>query len=89
MKVLVIGSGGRESALVWALARSPSVSSVVAAPGNAGIARIADIIDVGSIDPTGAIEAARATAADLVFIGPEAPLVAGVADALRAEGFNV
>ncbi|MGH2791579.1 MAG: phosphoribosylamine--glycine ligase, partial [Actinomycetota bacterium] len=89
MKVLVIGSGGRESALVWALARSPSVSSVVAAPGNAGIARIADTIDVGSMDPGGALEAARTTGADLVVVGPEAPLVAGAADVLRAEGFKV
>ena len=89
MKVLVIGSGGRESALVWALARSPSVSGVVAAPGNAGIARIADTIDVGSMDPGGALEAARTTGADLVVVGPEAPLVAGAADVLRAEGFKV
>ena len=89
MKVLVIGSGGRESALTWALTRSASVSSVVAAPGNAGIARIADTIDVGSTDPNGALEAARTTGADLVVVGPEAPLVAGVADALRADGFKV
>jgi phosphoribosylamine--glycine ligase len=89
MRVLVIGSGGRESALVWALARSPSVTDVVAAPGNAGIARIADTIDVGSTDPDGALEAAHTTDADLVVVGPEAPLVAGAADALRAEGFKV
>ena len=89
MRVLVIGSGGRESALVWALARSPSVAGVVAAPGNAGIARMADTIDVRSIDPGGALEAARRTRADLVVVGPEAPLVAGAADALRAEGFKV
>ncbi|MGH2700185.1 MAG: phosphoribosylamine--glycine ligase [Actinomycetota bacterium] len=89
MRVLVIGSGGRESALVWALTRSSSVTDVVAAPGNAGIARIADTIDAGSTDPDGALEAAHTTGADLVVVGPEAPLVAGAADALRAEGFKV
>ena len=89
MRVLVIGSGGRESALAWALARSPSVTSVFAAPGNPGIARLAEVLDKDAATPAIAVEAAREVNADLVIVGPEAPLVAGVGDALRAEGFKV
>ncbi len=89
MRVLVIGSGGRESALAWALARSPSIGSVFAAPGNPGIARIAEVLDVDAGSPATAVESARSVNADLVVIGPEAPLVAGVGDALRAEGLKV
>ncbi|MGI8940750.1 MAG: phosphoribosylamine--glycine ligase [Actinomycetota bacterium] len=89
MRVLVVGSGGRESALVWALVRSSSVDTVVAAPGNPGIAAIAEVFDGDAGTPANALEAARFVNADLVVIGPEAPLVAGVADALRAEGFKV
>ncbi|MPZ90376.1 MAG: phosphoribosylamine--glycine ligase [Actinobacteria bacterium] len=89
MRVLVIGSGGRESALAWALTRSPSVTSVFAAPGNPGIARIAEVLDVDASSPAAAVEAARTMNADLVVVGPEAPLVAGVGDALRRDGFKV
>lgn len=89
MRVLVIGSGGRESALVWALARSASVTSVFAAPGNPGIARSADVLDADAGSPAAAVEVARSVNADLVVVGPEAPLVAGVGDALRHEGFKV
>ena len=89
MRVLVIGSGGRESALTWALGRSPSVSDVFAAPGNPGIARLAEVLDVDATTPATAVEAARSVNADLVIVGPEAPLVAGVGDALRLEGFKV
>jgi phosphoribosylamine--glycine ligase len=89
VRVLVIGSGGRESALTWALARSSSVSRVFAAPGNPGIARLAEVLDVDAGTPATAVEAARAVNADLVVVGPEAPLVAGVGDALRSAGFKV
>jgi len=89
VRILVVGSGGRESALVWALVRSSSVDTVVAAPGNPGIAAIAEVFDGDAGTPANALEAARFVNADLVVIGPEAPLVAGVADALRAEGFKV
>ena len=89
MRVLVIGSGGRESALAWALARSPSVTSVFAAPGNPGIARLAEVLDRDALAPAIAVETAREVNADLVIVGPEAPLVAGVGDALRGEGFKV
>ena len=87
MKVLLLGSGGRESALAWALDRSGSVDDLIAAPGNPGIAQLATTrpCDIGSADDV--VTLAREFGAGLVVIGPEAPLVAGVGDALRAEGF--
>lgn len=86
MDVLVVGGGGREHALVWALANSPSVDQIYCAPGNAGIAMQAERWDVaaGNIDALTA--AAVEHAVDLVVVGPEAPLTAGLADKLRAEG---
>lgn len=89
MKVLVVGGGGREHALCWKLKRSPSVSEVVCAPGNPGIARDARCVAVGAEDIDGLMELARAEQPGLVVIGPEAPLVLGLGDRLRAEGFNV
>ncbi|MGH2819489.1 MAG: phosphoribosylamine--glycine ligase, partial [Actinomycetota bacterium] len=89
MNVLLLGSGGRESALAWALSRSRAVSSLVAAPGNPGIAQTADLVDVDIEDPRAVVDAAHAVDAGLVVVGPEAPLVAGVADALRAAGRRV
>ncbi|MDX8412247.1 MAG: phosphoribosylamine--glycine ligase [Mariprofundaceae bacterium] len=89
MKVLVVGGGGREHALCWKLERSPSVSDVVCAPGNPGIARDARCVNVGAEDVEGQLRLAREEQPDLVVVGPEAPLVAGLADQLRAEGFAV
>ncbi len=86
MRALVIGSGGREHALVRALAADPDVTALHAAPGNPGIARLAEVHEVSPADPASVTELAARTGADLVVIGPEAPLVAGVADALRAAG---
>ncbi len=86
MKVLVIGSGAREHAIVTALAADPSVTEVVCAPGNAGTALDARNVPVDPVDPQAVATLARAEAADLVVVGPEAPLVAGVADAVRAAG---
>ena len=86
MRVLVIGSGGREHALSRALARDPGVTALHAAPGNPGIAAIAQVHDVTPADPDSVTGLAARTGADLVVIGPEAPLVAGVADAVRAAG---
>jgi phosphoribosylamine--glycine ligase len=86
MRVLVVGSGGREHALVWALARDRSVTRIVCAPGNAGTAGLADsaALDVG--DPTAVLALAEAEAADLTVIGPELPLTRGVVDSFAASG---
>ena len=89
MRVVVLGSGGRESALAWALARSPSVDTVVAAPGNPGIARVAETVAVDLSDVSAIVDLAVERGADLVVIGPEAPLVAGAADALRSKSVPV
>ena len=86
MRVLVIGSGGREHAIVRALRRDSAVTDLHAAPGNPGIAELAQVHDVTSTDASDVTRLALALRADLTVIGPEAPLVAGVADALRAEG---
>jgi len=89
MNILLLGSGGREDALAWRLRQSPSCERLVAAPGNPGIARWAECVAVDPCDRSAVVELARASAADLVVVGPEAPLVAGVADALRGAGIAV
>ncbi|MET8158191.1 phosphoribosylamine--glycine ligase [Sphaerisporangium sp. NPDC005289] len=86
MRVLVIGSGGREHALCRALALDPAVSDLHCAPGNAGIAAVATLHPVVPTDPGQVVALATRLGAELVVIGPEAPLVAGVADAVRAAG---
>lgn len=86
MKVLVIGSGAREHALVTSLIADESVSEVVAAPGNAGMAAVVRTIDVDLADPRAIAALAADESVDLVVVGPEGPLVAGAADAVRAQG---
>ncbi|HET8683164.1 MAG TPA: phosphoribosylamine--glycine ligase [Micromonosporaceae bacterium] len=86
MRVLLIGSGGREHALARALAADPAVTALVAAPGNPGIAALATLAEVDPLDPSAVAALAVATAADLVVVGPEAPLVAGACDAVRGKG---
>jgi phosphoribosylamine---glycine ligase len=86
VKVLVVGSGGREHALVRCLLRSPQAPEVLCAPGNAGIRRDARALEVGAGEPAEVAAAARDAGVDLVVVGPEAPLVAGLADALAAAG---
>ena len=86
MKVLVVGGGGREHAIVQALNRSPSVSEVLCAPGNAGIAEDARIVEAGAEDVPAIVEEARTEAAGLVVVGPEAPLVSGLVDELESGG---
>lgn len=86
MRVLVIGSGAREHALLLALSRDPQVTGLIIAPGNAGTARLAEQHDVDISSGAGVVALARDVLADLVVIGPEVPLVLGVADAVRAAG---
>ena len=86
MKVLVVGGGGREHAIVRSLARSESAPELLATPGNAGIAADARCVEAGSGDVDAIVAAARSEAVDLVVVGPEAPLVDGVVDALAEEG---
>ena len=89
MKVLVIGGGGREHAIVEALSRSERVSKIFCAPGNAGIAALAQCVPVKDIDVDGLLNFARENAVDLTVVGPEAALSAGVADAFRAAGLRI
>ena len=86
MRVLLIGSGGREHALAIGLAADPAVESLIVAPGNPGIAQVAELREVTATDPGAVAALAVEVGADLVVVGPEAPLVAGVADAVRAKG---
>lgn len=88
MKVLLIGSGGREHALAYSLKSDASVSELHAAPGNPGIKSLATCHEINPTDPIAVSALARSIAADLVVIGPEAPLVAGVADAVREIGIS-
>ncbi|GHA02154.1 phosphoribosylamine--glycine ligase [Streptomyces echinoruber] len=89
MKVLVIGSGAREHALCRSLSLDPDVTALHCAPGNAGIAEIADLHQVDVLDGAAVTALAKDLGADLVVVGPEAPLVAGVADAVREAGIPV
>ncbi|MCP3101367.1 phosphoribosylamine--glycine ligase [Myxococcus sp. K15C18031901] len=86
VKVLLLGSGGREHALAWKLAQSPRLTRLLCAPGNPGTARVATNVPVRAEVPDEVVALARREAVDLVVVGPEAPLVAGVADALAAAG---
>ena len=89
MRVLVVGGGGREHALVWKLAQSPLVTARFCAPGNAGTATLAENLPIDVIDIQALTEAAVDRAIDLVVVGPEAPLAIGLADTLRAAGITV
>ncbi len=88
MKVLVVGGGGREHALCWALAASPLLTRLWCAPGNAGIAELADCVAIGAEDVPALVAFAREQAVDLVVAGPEAPLTLGLADACAAAGLR-
>ena len=89
MRILVLGSGAREHAIVLALRSEEAAHEVLAAPGNAGIARDAALVDVDMLDPQAVAGFAIAHSVDLVVVGPEAPLIAGVADELRERGIPV
>jgi phosphoribosylamine--glycine ligase len=88
MKVLVVGGGGREHALCWAIAASPLLDTLWCAPGNAGIAEVADCVPIDSLDIPGLVAFAKDRAVDLVVVGGEPPLVAGLADACQAAGIR-
>ncbi len=89
MRVLVVGSGGREHALAWKIARSPLVRKVSCAPGNPGTGRVAENVPIRADDVDGICRWAASAGVDLVVVGPEAPLVAGLADRLAAAGIAV
>ena len=89
MKVLLIGSGGREHALAWKIAQSPWLTALYAAPGNPGMADHAELVPIGGDDQEAILAFCRGHDIEFVVVGPEAPLVAGLADRLRAEGFAV
>ncbi|MBD2843143.1 phosphoribosylamine--glycine ligase [Erythrobacter rubeus] len=89
MNILLLGSGGREHALAWKLAQSPSCKRLFAAPGNPGIAECAEIVTLNASDHDACIDFCLSQAIDLVVIGPEAPLVDGLADSLRSAGIAV
>ncbi len=86
MNILILGGGGREHALAWAVLQNPKCDKLIVAPGNAGIAQIADCADIDVLNAGVVVEFAAENAIDFVIIGPEAPLAAGVADALRDAG---
>jgi phosphoribosylamine--glycine ligase len=88
MKVLLVGSGGREHALAWALSASPLLTKLWCAPGNAGIAEVAACVAIGAEDLDALVAFAKAERVDLVVVGPEAPLVAGLVDRLAAAGIK-
>ena len=87
MNILILGSGGREHALAWAIKQNPKTDRLIAAPGNAGFAQLCETAEINILDAGQVVEFCEENAIDFVVIGPEGPLVAGVADATRAAGF--
>lgn len=89
MKVLIVGSGGREHAIAWSVAKSPKVDKIYCAPGNAGIAEFAECVNIGAMEFDKLVTFAKENAIDLTIIGMDDPLVGGVVDAFEAEGLRV
>ncbi|GGF59750.1 phosphoribosylamine--glycine ligase [Paracoccus acridae] len=89
MNILILGGGGREHALAWAIRQNPKCDRLIVAPGNAGIANVAECADLDILSRAEVLEFSQENAIDFVVIGPEAPLAAGVSDALRDAGFLV
>jgi phosphoribosylamine--glycine ligase len=89
MKILVVGGGGREHALVWKIAQSSLVKAIYAAPGNAGIAEMAECVPIGAEDMDGLLRFAIEKGIDLTVVGPEAPLVAGIVDRFSSKGARI
>lgn len=88
MKVLVVGSGGREHTIVWKIAQSPKVDKIYCAPGNGGIAALAECVDINVMDKEKMVDFAKENAIDLVMVAPDDPLVDGMVDAMEAEGIR-
>jgi phosphoribosylamine--glycine ligase len=88
MNILILGSGGREHALAWAIAASPLTARLICAPGNAGIAQVAECVPLDPGDHKAVIAYARDNKIDLVVVGPEGPLCAGIVDDLEAAGIK-
>ena len=86
MNILILGSGGREHALAWAVKQNPKTDRLIVAPGNAGIAQLCETADIDILDGAAVVAFCEENAVDFVIIGPEAPLAAGIADATRAAG---
>ena len=89
MKVLVIGSGGREFAIAWKLAQSPKVTELLIAPGNAGTAEFGENVAVNAEDVDGLFELAQSRDVDLTIVGPEQPLVDGIVDRFQEAGLKI
>lgn len=88
MKILVIGSGGREHTIVWKIAQSPKVEKIYCAPGNAGIAELAECVDINVMDKDSMVAFAKENNIDLVMVAPDDPLVAGMVDAMEDAGIR-
>lgn len=89
MKVLIVGSGGREHAIAWKVAQSPKVDKIYCAPGNAGIEEYAECVNIGAMEFDKLVAFAKEKEIDLTVIGMDDPLVGGVVDAFEAEGLRV
>ena len=89
MNILVLGSGGREHALAWAVMQNPKCDKLIVAPGNAGIAQIAECATLDVLDGAAVVNFCDENAIDFIIVGPEAPQAAGISDRLREAGFNV
>ena len=89
MKVLIVGSGGREHAIAWKVSKSAKVEKIYCAPGNAGISQVAECVDIGAMEIEKLVDFAKEKAIDLTVIGMDDPLVAGIVDAFEAEGLRV
>jgi phosphoribosylamine--glycine ligase len=89
MKVLVVGGGGREHALVWKIKQSPRVNKIFCAPGNAGIAELANCVPIAAEDVQGLAAFAKSEQVDLTVVGPEGPLAMGIVDLFESEGLRI
>ena len=89
MKILIVGSGGREHAIAWKIAQSPKADKIYCAPGNAGIAQIAECVNIGAMEFEKLVAFAKEKEIDLTIVGMDDPLVGGIVDAFEAEGLRV